>query len=256
MTNSLNFIENIRNVLGDLSKKRSDFKVYHVSSKPSRNFKDFGKIVNLDSYKEIILKEETKLELGGPNNLSLLVIEFIDSNNCIKDGVITLVGKEIKYLTKTNEDFGLLIFIQVKDRRKIENLEKTNLKFISDGIKGFMIRSIPRRFWCRINEELIKLGFSFEYFGNAIYHLYNERFPNIINSVEIIMINSDSQLLQKFIDFSHILRKSSKSHWKSKVDDWKKRVDCEYNWNCKICPYFQNCYKIRDVLKKRINLEK
>ena len=39
--------------------------------------------------------------------------------------------------------------------------------------------------------------------------------------------------------------------WKKKIDEWKKRIDCDYDWGCEICPYQEECYDIKKTLVER-----
>ena len=229
---------------------------YNRNSKPSDFFKNHNIQVDLDKCKEIILSEETKFELGGMNKQSFSFIYPINELELIEDGNIVLLGKEIRDLTEKDLDFGLFILIGGKEitENQIEDLKHFN--FISNGIEGFMIRSVPQKFWCRINSEIIKKNFSFEFLGNAIMHLYKVKFGNLIEAIEIWFINSYSDSIKKFIELTSEIRQERKKKWAKRVEEWKKRADCEYEWDCKECPLYDTCDLVRDVLEERENIEK
>ena len=42
----------------------------------------------------------------------------------------------------------------------------------------------------------------------------------------------------------------------AKIDEWRKRIDCEYDWGCEICPYQEECYNIKQVLVERERIGK
>ena len=117
-----------------------------------------------------------------------------------------------------------------------------------------MIRTIPRRFWCRISENVIN-EFSFEFFGNAIMYLYKQKFKDLIKSMEIIFINSYPDLIDEFIEITSDIREYVESKWKEKVEKWKKRVDCDYDWDCEECIYYEVCEDVKDVLEERNKIE-
>ncbi len=48
-----------------------------------------------------------------------------------------------------------------------------------------------------------------------------------------------------------ILGFSTQKNGKKKVDKWKKKIDCDYDWGCEICPYREECYNIKQVLVER-----
>ncbi len=76
-----------------------------------------------------------------------------------------------------------------------DSLRQFNL--ISNGIEGFLIRTIPRKFWCRISEKIMK-DFTFEFLGNAIFYLYKQRFKNLIESMEIFFVSTYPNVIDEF----------------------------------------------------------
>lgn len=228
---------------------------YQRNSNPSDYFKKHSIKVDLDKCKEIILSEETKFELGGMNKQSFSLIYPINESELVEDGKIILLGKEIRDLIEKDLDFGLFILIGGKEitEKHIEDLK--HFSFISNGIEGFMVRSVPQKFWCRINSEIVKKNFSFEFLGNAIMHLYKEKFGNLIEAMEILFINSYADSIKKFIEITSEIRQERKKKWAQKVEEWKKRADCDYEWDCKECPYYETCDLVRDVLEERTKIE-
>jgi CO dehydrogenase/acetyl-CoA synthase beta subunit len=212
--------------------------------------------VQLNKYKDIVLESDTGLELGGINKKSFSLIYPVKSVNgkAGKNNII-IIGPEVKQLDTSNINFGLFILFKMKElsNKSYENLR--NLSFISNGIEGFAIRSIPRRFWCRINKNVIKKGFSFQFLGNAIAYLYQQQFGNIIEALKILIISTYPELIDKFLEDTVKIRAELNNRWKEKVDNWKKRIDCTYEWACEICPYFTSCKSLQDVLKQRKDLE-
>ncbi len=218
-------------------------------------FSKFDIGVKLDHFKEVVLQEETRLELGGVNKKSFLLIFPIQEVEAIRDGNITLLGQEIKALKESPIDFGLFILIGV-NKSEIENDELRQLAFISNSIEGFLIRTIPRRFWCRISSDALQRNFSFEFLGNAIFHLYHQKFGNLIKAMEIFFINTYEDSIGHFKEISSEITTQFAKKWKAKIEEWKKSIDCEYDWGCQICPYREDCYYVKEVLIKREELGK
>jgi len=207
--------------------------------------------IGLDGYKEIILQEETGLELGGVNRKSFSIAFPISDAQLVEHGKITLLGREISAIEETNIDFGMMILIGINNGTEKEVDELRHLNFISNGIEGFSIRTIPRRFWCRISTSALKNGFSFEFLGNAIISLYQQKFKGLLKSVELIFINSYQDSIEQFVVHSADIHSELKEKWKKKIDEWRKRIDCDYDWGCEICPYREECLKIKQVLVSR-----
>jgi CO dehydrogenase/acetyl-CoA synthase beta subunit len=224
--------------------------IYKKTSGLSNYFKKMNIGVDLDNFKEIILKEETKLELGGINKKSFSLIYPSNELEHIHDGIITLIGPEINEISDESIDFGIFILIGSKEIGEKDFDALRHLSFISSGIEGFMIRTIPRRFWCRISENVIT-KFSFELLGKAIIYLYKQKFKELINTMEIIIINSYPDLIDGFIEVSSDIRNYIDSKWKDKIEKWKKRIDCDYDWECDACPYYDTCEEVKEVLEER-----
>lgn len=244
-------IEKIREFL---KKERETGKNLIIFQSTSNQFKtnDDTKIkIGLDKYKEVILEEETGLELGGMNKKSFSIVIPIKEINLLHPGNITVLGNEINTLDKLKLDFGIILLIGIsKDNQKnIDELSQLN--FLSDGIEGFSIRTIPRRFWCRISSSALQKGFSFEFLGNAIIQLYRQKFKALVKSVEVIFINSYPDSIDRFIVLSLEILAEIREKWKKKIDEWRKRIDCEYDWGCEICPYQEECYEIKQILASR-----
>jgi len=249
--NIAEIIKNLRNFIESQDQNGNPVKIYNRQKNQSEFFKKSNLKVRLEDCREIILQDETKLELGGANKNSFSLVYPFAQTKLIDDGKITLIGPEIEELSENQIDFGLLIFIGFE---KINEKEFSNLRhfnFISNGIEGFMIRTIPRRFWCRISEEALKKHFSFELLGNAIMYLYKKKFGDLIRSMEIIFLNSNAKLIDEFVKLTSDIHKEINKKWLDKIEEWKKRVDCDYDWDCMECPYVDACSQVRDVLEER-----
>ncbi|MFX1568316.1 MAG: hypothetical protein ACFFCV_08100 [Promethearchaeota archaeon] len=251
-------LDNLRNYITFESQKGKNVFTYQINPNPHKLFENLNIKVELDKYKEIVLQEETKLELGGINKKSFsLVYPFSNPDfiNNIKNGTITLIGDNIKDITDLSIDFGMIILIGGKNitEKAWDSIRQFNL--ISNGIEGFLVRTIPRKFWCRISDKIIK-NFTFEFFGNAIFYLYHQRFKELIESMEIFFVNTYQNVIEEFIKITSKINTHINEKWLEKIENWKKRIDCEYDWGCEICPYQKECYGIKQVLVEREKIEK
>ncbi len=252
------FLDGLRNYINSESQKGKNVFIYEENLNPPKLFEKLNIKVELDKHKEIILQEETKLELGGINKKSFsLVYPFseLDFINTVKKGTITLIGLENKDIHDLSIDFGMIILIGGKNitEKDCDSLRQFNL--ISNGIEGFLIRTIPRKFWCRISEKIIK-DFTFEFLGNAIFYLYKQRFKDLIESMEIFFVNTYTNVIDEFIKITSKINTYINEKWLKKIENWKKRIDCEYDWGCEICPYQEECYEIKQVLVEREKIER
>jgi len=251
-------LDNLRNYIISVSQQGKNVYIYQENPDPLKLFEELNIKVNLNKHKEIVLQEETKFELGGINKNSFsLVYPFSNSDfiTHINDGTITLIGQEVKDITDLSIDFGMIILIGGRfiTEKVWDSLRQFSL--ISNGIEGFLIRTIPRKFWCRISEKIIK-NFTFELLGNAIFYLYHQRFKDLIESMEIFFVNTYINVIDEFIKITSKMSTHINEKWLKKIENWKKRIDCEYDWGCEICPYQEECYEIKQVLVEREKIEK
>ncbi len=248
--------EILDNFFKEVQLKEENVNIYIIEESPLDIFEGKTIGVHIDKYKDIVLQSDTGLELGGINKTSFSLIYPIKSTKNINNtNKLIIIGPEINELNSSQTDFGLFILLTVKNLSDELYESFRNLSFISNGIEGFAIRSIPRRFWCRISQNSINKNFSFQFLGNAILSLYRQKFGKDINSIEILMITKSSKLINKFLEHTAEISSELNNRWKVKVDNWKKRIDCDYEWACEICPYFTSCKSLQEILEERKNLE-
>ena len=94
-----------------------------------------------------------------------------------------------------------------------------------------------------------------EHLGNAIIYLYKEKFKELIQSIEIFFINDHLKSIQEFIRITSNITEIHTEKWKNKVNEWKKKIDCDYDWGCEICPYYDDCEDIKDLLNTRSQID-
>ena len=249
-------IEKIRDFLEKERKRGKPLVFYRSDSNHTAFLNNFGLKVELNKFKEIILEEETGIELGGMKKKSFLIVFPIEEAQLIETGKISLLGPEIDKRLDKNIDFGMMILIGVENSTEKDINELRQLSFISNGIEGFSIRTIPRRFWCRLSTSALQKGFSFEFLGNAIISLYKQKFKGLIKTIEVILISSYPDSIEEFITLSSEITDKFKEKWRKKIEEWKKRIDCDYDWGCEICPYQKECLDIKQVLVSREEIEK
>ena len=244
-----NFFNNLRSFIETY--KQHNYRLLDVSKDGihSDYFELDRNYVQLDTYKEIVLQEETHLELGGPTKPSFSLIYPTSKLELIQNGKIHIFGPDISEIKESIIDFGILIVIGIEEDSDELYSQLRSLNFISNSIKGFQIRTIPRRFWCRISNELSASGFNLGLLSKAIIHLYKIKFKNLVKAIEILIISDNTSLINEFI------QEEFRQKFRKKVEEWAKRVDCDYSWSCDICPYQEECYAIKETLEKRKELE-
>ncbi|MBD3254561.1 MAG: hypothetical protein GF383_05685 [Candidatus Lokiarchaeota archaeon] len=258
MVEDSNILRKIRNFIKGQKEINKRIRVYDSKDDKPRYFKKLGIKVRLNENKQIILQEETALELGGiEKNSSSFVIPIKNKNqlDLIQNGKITLIGPEIEEIPQHSIHFGMIILIGSENMSDTSFEELNRFSFLSNSIEGFSIRTIPQRFWCRISKDLMHKRFSFEFLGNAFLYLYDKAFAEICDSMEVLFLSNDLETLEALNMITQEVRATLIDRWKKKVDDWKKRIDCDYEWECEVCPYQETCEDLKKVMEIRDKMD-
>jgi CO dehydrogenase/acetyl-CoA synthase beta subunit len=99
-------------------------------------------------------------------------------------------------------------------------------------------------------------NFSFEFLGNAIIYLFKQKFNDLIQKIEVLFISSYPDSIDEFIKITSDISNKFREDLRAKIDEWRKRIDCDYDWGCEICPYQEECYDLKQVLIEREEIEK
>jgi hypothetical protein len=81
--------------------------------------------------------------------------------------------------------------------------------------------------------------------------LYKQKFSEAIQAIEVIIINSYLSSIDQIVTLTADISIKNKETLKKKIDEWRKRIDCDYDWGCEICPYQEECYDVKQVLVSR-----
>jgi len=202
--------------------------------------------IDSQSDANIILKEDTFVELGPPNRASCVFILMSRNPSSVKDGRITLIGPDIQESAGKTLPIGQVLIVAGTGLRDKHYLELERCQYISNRLPGYMIRFFPRRMWSRVSKMAAENGFSFETLGRNLMALFKLTLP-LIDAIEIIFITSGDADVEELSDIAKESRKKF-------VEIMKKRYDCTFAWSCDNCPYQSVCEEIKDMaeLLKRI----
>ena len=84
-------------------------------------------------------------------------------------------------------------------------------------------------------------------------HVGERRNQNFLDN--IFFINDHPESIQEFIQITSNITRIHTEKWKNKVNEWKKKIDCDYDWGCEICPYYDDCEDIKDLLNARSQMD-
>lgn len=145
--------------------------------------------------RNIVLKDDTGLELGSPEKDSVSCLLWTQDQSLVEDGRIALIGRDFAQCTGESLPFGKVVIACVhgfnEDNAYERHKDMDFLRYDLD-LKGFMLRAVSQfmREWCRISKEAIRNGFSARILGSALIKLF--RSQSFVKSVEIIYLTSST----------------------------------------------------------------
>ncbi len=197
----------------------------------------------------VILKEDTFVELGNPSVASCAFVIWSDDPSSITDGLITLIGDDIQQSEDKSLPFGQVIIVGGTKLAEENYLDLEKTQYTSNQIEGYMLRSVPRRVWSRVSREAAGKGFSFETLGQALMSIFRRKQP-LIEATEVIFITSSKEDVNELDNIASDVRKFS-----GELKKWVRQEDGTYDCNeysCATCDEKELC----DTIRKWISLRR
>jgi CO dehydrogenase/acetyl-CoA synthase beta subunit len=154
----------------------------------------------------IVMKQDTGVEMGNPREESVSFVLWVDNVDLVRDGVITVIGPDIREKIGLSIPFGKIVIVGVHGfdtDNSYERYREMELLRYELDLKGYMMRAVLQnhREWSRVSREAIETGFALDVLGSALIEKFKNK--NYIKSVEVIFTTSgkeDVQELRSILD--------------------------------------------------------
>jgi CO dehydrogenase/acetyl-CoA synthase beta subunit len=198
----------------------------------------------------IILKEDTFVELGNPSVASCAFVIWSDDLSCVADGRVTLIGADIQESEGKSLPFGQVIIVGGSELKEEHYLALERTQYTSDQIEGYMLRSVPRRVWSRVSNEAAGRGFSFETLGRALMSIFRGKYP-LVQATEVVFVTSSKEDVNQLDGIAADVRKFSGELRKLVRQDDGTYECTEYS--CDTCDEKTVCDEIREwvILRRK-----
>ena len=193
----------------------------------------------------IILKEDTFVELGNPSVASCAFVIWSDDLSWVKDGRITLIGPDIQEREGESLPFGQVIIVGGTELKEEHYLGLERTQFTSDQIEGYMLRSVPRRVWSRVSNQAAHKGFSFETLGRGLMAIYRWKQP-LIQATEVVFVTSSKEDVDQLDGIAVGVRKFS-GELRKLVRQDDGTYECS-EYSCTTCDQKAVCDSIREMV--------
>jgi CO dehydrogenase/acetyl-CoA synthase beta subunit len=202
----------------------------------------------------IILKEDTAVELGNPSVASCAFILWTSNLSLVRNGQMTLVGPDIKESLGESLPFAQILLIGGRELKDQHHLLLEQHYLISSRIEGYMVRLAPQRLrmWTRVSKDAVNKGFTFETLGRALIHIYKSELP-MIEAAEVFFITSSKEDVMGIERIANDVQQTKNDILSSRFtqrDDGSYECTSGYV-DCRDCPDNVVCDDIRDIIRLR-----
>ena len=197
----------------------------------------------------IILKEDTRLELGHPSAGSCSATLATRDFSLIENGLITLIGPDVPEMEEPLSPFAQIALAHCQGDVKDVSQSMDRQLHRSAQSDGYMIRSVPHLIWARVSKEAAASGFSlFDLGSRLLKGLWHE--CEGITGAEIIFITTSREHVSAVEDIVKVARAKLQKILSFEIRD-DDTYECTASNDCAECPEQVVCDNIRDVIKLR-----
>ncbi|MFH1540167.1 MAG: hypothetical protein ABIH66_14525 [bacterium] len=210
---------------------------------------EFGFTEKKKGKPEVILSEDTAVELGHPSTASKHILLVTFQSELINNGRISIVGPNLDALDGSKKHpFAQVIMIAAYPGRAPDPFELDNAQFLMHRLPGYMVRSVPGRLWVRISDAGRAKELTLKTVGSALIAAYMGDFEGVAGAEVVFVTSSDEDVetLSRVATEAEIL---SGRH-KKLVLGVDGEVECT-ELNCDTCDEQETCDSLRDVVIKR-----
>lgn len=203
-----------------------------------------------EKFEDIILREDTFVELGGPKTTSSASVPWTDNLKLVEDGLITLVGPDIQGANDGFLPLGQMVILGIKEFEPSYYGKFKENQYV-DNLEGYMVKAVPqrRRIWSRISKEAVEKGFTFETLGRALLTNF-KRIPKV-EKVEVIFVTSSEDDVREFSTIAGEVW----DIWQGRTEGEEKPKTTAPKYDCTTCPNRETCEEIWEILQIKKGVE-
>ena len=201
------------------------------------------------SASSIILKEDTRFELGHPSIGSANAVLTTTDNSLVQGSRITIVGPDLADANTEKLPFAQVVVACCQEQIEQIPFRLDNLLYKYVQSDGYMIRSIPGLIWARVSKDAFNSGFSLSLLGTRLLHIIKQECPSI-SKADVYFVTSrksDVDQLAEMMEEAKIKLRKLRTFAQAKNGEY----ECETALDCEKCPEQEVCDNIRDVIKIR-----
>jgi CO dehydrogenase/acetyl-CoA synthase beta subunit len=174
----------------------------HFQERPGSIFLNDGRVCSwpVGGRNNIVLAQDTGVELGNPRQESLSLILWTDVPSRISDARITVIGRDLQDARGKSLPFAKIVIASVhgfNEENTCDRWQEMDLLRFDIDLAGYMMRAVSQyqREWSRVSHDAIDKGFSFSILGSALMDKMKSR--EYIDGVEIIFVTQSPEAVRQ-----------------------------------------------------------
>lgn len=235
-------IREIRRFIEDRREQERQFEVYGLPPSVS-----LPKEPALSSTRRtnIVLKEDTSVELGNPAMGSCSFVLFTQHSSLIRDGLVTVIGPGIEESAGQSLPFAQIILIGASELDVEQVIELEQAQLMLEGLDGYMLRGASRQVWSRVSKEAARQGFSFQTLGKALMLSFRAR-NHLLEALEILFVTSSKEDIEQLDRIGSAAREEARDIKRARIKRWW-GIDCT-GVDCAACSEKPVCDVLRGAI--------
>jgi CO dehydrogenase/acetyl-CoA synthase beta subunit len=208
--------------------------------------KTLGYSIKKDRVSSVVLAEDSLLELGSPEKLSLSRGFWTKKKDLVKNQLLVHTP-DLSKQKGASLSFLHFVIIELQENQDPTNTLLFRPMNLTNKLPLVMTRTVPGKLWMRIHKKIFK-KFSLYNFGQTIRAHYIHKFPQIKN-IDIILAAGDELFISKFEKFS---KAAAIISGENRRLQWEEDgiVVCN-DLDCNVCDEKAACDTIREVVTFR-----
>jgi len=185
--------------------------------------------------KNIVLAQDTGIELGNPRQESLSLILWAEEHVHIQDGRITVIGPDLPDAQGKSLPFAKIVMAAVHgfdEENTCDRWQEMDLLRFDINLAGFMMRAVSQyqREWSRVSHVALENGFSFSMLGSALMDRMKAK--EYIDGVEILFVTESPEAIRELREVANDAMA---------IIGALNRMNEEIEANCPACDYRAVC---------------
>ena len=196
------------------------------------------------SQDDLILEEETALELGNPKLGSLTLLAWKEEK--IEEDSIVLVGPDLPEIRNPSAPFAQIVLVSGRFDDEYKCFCELRDVIYDIRLKGMMFRVLPSRqmIWIRINKQALEQGLSLGHLGRAL--IENLRAGDFVSGVRVVFVTSGKQ------DLSALSGPAARVE---RLVGAMMKMTEEMSYDCDGCEYRDVCNEVAELRRIRNRLK-